>query len=446
MPGTHKVFAQMASQTQQESLMDYGNITFVNLGPGRENDVITGSRFGNVLYYHQGKKFENNRLIVGTDDLAKRHPTVLPMPIAYPRFNSEITDLIVSGEGALYFYRFAEKFNSNGAPIFYGPFPVQQQNADLYDGSLPVINVVDLDGDGADDIVSGNSEGRVVFFENIGSNNNPDFLPAANIKASGMDIHIQQGYGGIQGPGESRWGYVCPTIYDWNSDGLLDILLSSANANHLVYLNKGRKTSPKFETPSPIYMYGLDLHGTWRVQPGAAKLGDRLAYVILDENDQFHLYWRLDDFNVTDGGKLHLTDGTPIGANFIFAGGTGRLKIVLADWDEDSLLDLIVGTPRHGSVPNPKTGLPQSLGLPGAAVLFLKNVGSNQKPLYEFPKLFAFKGKSIFLGQHACSPAIANFGNPDGKDLVVGSQNGQYIFFEHSDLSVITPAGLNIEN
>ena len=46
-----------------------------------------------------------------------------------------------------------------------------------------------------------------------------------------------------------------------------------------------------------------------------------------------------------------------------------------------------LGTPRHGSVPNPETGLPQSLGLPGSAVLCLKNVGSNTAPVFKFPVL-----------------------------------------------------------
>src|SRR5690606_13007154 len=114
-----------------------------------------------------------------------------------------------------------------------------------------------------------------------------------------------------------------------------------------------------------------DLHGTWRVQPAVGRLDGRMAYVILDDEDEFRLFWRIDDWNVEDGGKLRLTDGSTIRGNFLAAGGTGRLKLVLADWDGDGIQDLLVGTPRHGSVPNPETGLPQSKGLPGSAVLWL---------------------------------------------------------------------------
>ena len=156
------------------------------------------------------------------------------------------------------------------------------------------------------------------------------------------------------------------------------------------------------------------------------------------DQDIFHLYWQLDALNVIDGGKLFLQDGSPIQANFLHAGGSGRIKIVLVDWDDDGDWDILAGTPRHGSIPNPETGLPQSLGLPGSSVLLMRNVGSNEKPLFEFPKLMAFKGEPIFLGQHACSPAIADFGKDDGKDLLVGTEEGHFKFFEHSDLSLLS--------
>jgi len=434
----------LASTTRREGLLHYGNLAFVNLGPSREHDLVAGSRFGNLLYYRRDsaadRPFEPKRFLVGRDGIALRHPTISPTPIAYPRTDGAITDLIASGEGALYFYRFTGRIDSRGIPVFKDPVPVLERNADVYAGSLPVVSVVDFDGDGADDIVAGNSEGRVLFFRNDGTNRGPALLPGAAIEAGGRPIHVQQGYGGIQGPGEARWGYVCPTVADWNGDGLPDILMSGATAEHVVYLNRGSRTKPVLDAGRPLYLDGFNLHGTWRVQPGVARLGDRMAYVALDDDDAFHLYWRLDDFNVVDGGKLELADGPVITANFLRAGGTGRLKLVLSDWDRDGLVDILVGTPRHGSVPNPETGLPQSLGLPGSAVLFMKNVGTNAAPAFAFPALMAFKGEPLFLGQHACSPAVADFGRADGPDLIVGIEDGRFLFYERSDLSWVAPS------
>ena len=152
------------------------------------------------------------------------------------------------------------------------------------------------------------------------------------LKAGGREIHFQPGYGmDIQGPGEARWGYVCPTVVDWNGDGLPDIVMSDSTAQHTVYINRGTLTKPELDFGHPIYMDGLELHGTWRVKPAAASLGGRMAYVTLDDDDEFHLYWQIDDHNLEDGGKLRLDDGSVIGANALKAGGTGRLKLNLAD-------------------------------------------------------------------------------------------------------------------
>ena len=181
------------------------------------------------------------------------------------------------------------------------------------------------------------------------------------------------------------------------------------------------------------------MYGTWRVQPAAGLMARRMAYIALDEDDEFHLYWQEDPRNVTDGHKLRLASGAAIKANFLGSGGTGRLKIVLADWDRDGVKDLLVGTPRHGSVPDPERGLPQSLGLPGSAILFLRNVGDEAAPVYAFPKLFAFRGEPIYLGQHACGPAVAAFNSTDGPGLVVGEEGGRLIFYSREDLTCVSP-------
>jgi hypothetical protein len=149
----------------------------------------------------------------------------------------------------------------------------------------------------------------------------------------------------------------------------------------------------------------------------------------------------VDDYNVTSGGKLRLENGDPIGANFLKSGGTGRLKLNLVDWDADGAHDLLVGTPRHGSVPHPETGLPQSLGLRGSAVLVLRNTASDAEPRFTWPQLVAFRGTPIFLGQHACGPAMASFSADKPADLVVGTEDGRLMFYRRADLAL--KAGTN---
>jgi hypothetical protein len=150
------------------------------------------------------------------------------------------------------------------------------------------------------------------------------------------------------------------------------------------------------------------------------------------------LFWRLDDYNVEDGGKILQPDGKPISGAYLNAGGTGRAKLLLHDWDEDGRVDLLVGTSRHMSVGDKDAGLPQSLGRPGSAVLWLRNVGSDDEPVLEWPRLFAFKGKPMFFGQHSCAPAVGELGPGSGKNLIVGTEDGRVWFFNKDDISFMT--------
>jgi len=427
------------SITKKEVLHSYQNLTFVEYEPGGQKRLIAGSRYGNFLYYplRSSKNPGKSVYVCNESGIVLRHEAVGPFPISYSNPQTGLfSDLIVGGEAELVYYPFTGTFGNNRAPIYGKPFQILQQNAKLYTGTLPVINVVDWDDNGQLDIVSGNSQGRVMLILNHGTNEKPSFANAQQVKAGGRPIYIQPGYvGSVQGPAESRWGYSCPTLADWNGDGLFDILMHSAVSRHEVYLNIGEPGRPEFDFPVPIYCEGLDLHGTWRVQPGVKKLNGKMAYVTLDDDNEFHIYWQIDTYNVEDGGKLYLNDGSKIGGGYLSAGGTGRLKIVLEDWDVDGKTDMLVGTTRHSSVPNPINGLPQSKGRKGASVLFLKNVGTNSKPVFAFPQMIKFKGDVIYLGQHACSPEVWNYGQPNGPDLMVGEQDGRIRFYERTDLT-----------
>lgn len=429
---------RQVSPTQREALFSHGSLAFPDLGRGVGADLVTGSYLG--IFYHyrlpagDTEPWPPASLVRGTDGRAVRNDFVWTSPVAVPGPHGRLSDIVAGGEGGLQHYRF-DRFAADGAPVYAGPYPLPVENALFYTGSLPVINSVDWDGDGVTDLVVGNSEGRILFFRNHGTNNKPDFRPGEALAAGGETIHIQPGYAALQGPDEARWAYVSPVVVDWDGDGRPDILSSDARAMHYLFRNIGTPTSPRLAAAAPLFCDGLDIHGTWRVRPGAARWGDGTAYVALDSDDEFRLYWRIDDTHLRDGGKLRMEDGSVIGANFIHAGGTGRTKFTLADWDGDGVMDILVGTPRHGSVPNPRTGLPQALGLPGAAVLWLRNTGTDAEPKFAFPRVLHFRGRLVFFGQHACSLALTDLGEPGGPHLLVGDEEGRIHYFAREDIS-----------
>lgn len=410
--------------TKKEVYFSMHGITGINLGPGHERDLITGSRQGNLVFYHNkaasGFDLETKRLSAGEDGNALRHPSINPSVAAYPG------GLIACGEGSLYFYRFTGQWAKTGAPVFAEPVSVLQEHADLYAGTLPSPTTVDWNGDGVLDILAGNSEGFVLFFENIGSNDEPKFLPATRVQAGGREIQVQAGYAGsLQGLQEARWGYLSPNVIDWNDDGTLDLITGDITGNYLIYLNHGTPTQPKLDAARPLYCDGIDLHGMWRCRPALAKIGDRTALVIVDGDDHFHLYWRIDDYNVEDGGKLKLDDGKLIGASGGIGGMSGRCKLDLFDWNEDGHLDFVIGTGRVNAIPDRETGLPmptigkKTLGTP----LLMLNKGDNT-----FARPVPFhdaEGKIIQPGGAHETGAVGTMLGGHGPNLLICNEAGR---------------------
>ncbi|MBC2595244.1 VCBS repeat-containing protein [Ruficoccus amylovorans] len=409
-------------------------------GPAPLEGWIGGTRMGNFQYYSAGKTGEATpprKYAVDETGIIVRHPLINASPITYPS-GVNTGNLIAGGEGALYYHELTGRREQNGAPVYAAPRPVLIAGANLFPGALPVLSTGDLNGDGADDILAGNSEGKILLFTNHGTNEAPLFDAGVEIEADGEPIFIQQGYVGVQGPQEHRWGYACPRLFDWNGNGLLDIVTSSATAVHEVYPNTGTPTEPVFGKPQTLYCDGLPLHGTWRVQPAVARIGDEVLYLYLDDQDELHAAWQIDAHNLRDGGKLVFDDtDTPIKGAMIEAGGTGRIKLNLVDWDGDGKLDLLVGTPRHGLMYDSPDGPLQQRKLPGASVLFLKNLGTNEQPRFARPTFMKFRGEPITLAQHACSPAATRIGSAstDGPNLIVGDQEGLIFYYDRQDLS-----------
>ncbi len=427
--------------TSHEVYFTMNQLSGVNLGAGHERDLVTGSRQGNLTFYHNtaaaGWKLEPRRLIAGEDGNALRHPTINPSVLAYPGENGR-SDLIACGEGALYFYRFTGRFTAAGAPIYRDPVPVLQEEADLYAGTLPTPTTIDWDGDGVPDILVGNSEGHILFFKNIGSLDEPRFLPGVRLQAGGREIHVEAGYAGsLQGLQEARWGYLSPNVADWNGDGLPDIITGDITGNFMIYLNRGTAKNPKLDPAHPLYCDGIDLHGRWRVRPAIAGINGRMALVILDGADQLHLYWRIDDYNLEDGDILRLSDGRPIGASGGPGGMSGRCKLDLFDWNQDGRLDLIIGTARINSIPDREHGFPmpsiakKTVGTP----LLLLNEGTNEKMKFALPEPFHDRAGEIVQpgGAHETG-AVGTMLGGHGPNLIICNEAGRIFLVPRSKL------------
>ncbi len=108
---------------------------------------------------------------------------------------------------------------------------------------------MDWDGDGVLDIVAGNSEGRACCSSRTAARISNRFDRSEELWAGGRPILLRPGYHVVQGPFEASWGYLCPTVCDWNGDGLLDVVVSGSRAKFEVMLNRGTRENPNSMLP-----------------------------------------------------------------------------------------------------------------------------------------------------------------------------------------------------
>lgn len=322
-----------------------------------------------------------------------------------------------------------------GLPVFDEPHRFQQERAEVSFGILATPSVIDWDGDGDQDIITGNSAGYVAFIENLSGSGvaNPQWAEPKLLSADGAPIRIIAGpNGSIQGPCEEKWGYTCLSTGDWDGDGLPDIMLNSIRGEILWCRNVGTRTNPELAPPEPVaaewegpqpeLAWGwMKPNGSkniltqWRTTPYMIDLdGDGLMDLVMLDVEGYLCLWRRAQREgkrillpperclVDERGQPILLAGqdTHAGPRSNHAGGSGRRKFCFIDWTHDGKRDLVCNS---------------------------KNV-----MLYEFLKkdegkwYFANRGDldDAVLAGHTTSPASCDFDGDGVEDLLVGAEDG----------------------
>jgi hypothetical protein len=369
-------------------------------------------------------------------------------------------DVLVGAEdGYVYFCRGAGR-QFDGVPAFHDPVRVQQTSPRLNAGSCAIPAAGDLTGDGRPDLVVGNAGGYLLFYRNVGEPGKPLFDKEEYLAAGGQVLRVQAGCNGsIQGPSEAKWGYTNPLLFDWDGDGLLDLLVSDVFGHHTWYRSVGSPTKPVFAPGVKLTFRGQPLVTVWRVRPAVGNLfGDGLSYICLDETGLLAAYAKVSETELADKTLLRFADGEPIAFTEHCGGGRGRIKLCLCHWTGSGLPDLIIGTQRSASIPPGPRGIP-CYDINQATVLLLENIGRPADPAFAPPRYILYRGKPLRLGIHSCAPEVVDWGSetarhcgtavyPErsrrasgcdrrcaGLDLIVGAESGALLDLRRDHLS-----------
>jgi hypothetical protein len=348
-------------------------------------------------------------------------------------------DLVVGDEdGRVAFLEHTGRV-SGGMPQFLPPRYFRQFAAEVKFGALATPYAFDWDGDGDEDLISGNTAGYVGFIENLGGTPIRWAAPRY-LTAGGRLIRELAGpNGSIQGPAEAKWGYSILSVADWDGDGLPDLMTNGIWGKVVWYKNVGTRTAPRLaaaqpvevapgtKSPKPAWNWwdpqGREFVTQWRTTPQMVDWnGDGLMDLVMSDHEGYlalfprrraadgtlelgaaqRVFWGegVSVYNSNgqpqnrESGLLRLNDGVN--------GRGGRRTFCVADWDGDGTPDLLVNS-------NPNVNFLRGLGRDAAGRWRFRDEG----PV-----------SAHVLAGHATKPTVGDWDRDGIPDLLIGAEDG----------------------
>lgn len=293
-------------------------------------------------------------------------------------------------------------------PVFAAAELIQADGADIHVSSFSVPMLEDWNGDGLTDLIVGEksatSEGKVRVYLNSGTNAAPVYAAFSYAQSGAADLAVS---------GDGCLG-VFPRVFDWNQDGLKDLVLGLADGTVQVALNENTNTDPNFAAPEPVQVG----------QPGNKTdidVGVRATLAIVDWNNDGRYDLVLGGLDGTVRVLLNEADsGSPDfrSETIVLDSGagqgvpTGRASVDVADLNGDGRKDLVVGNTE-------------------GQLLFYANVGTDPAPQFAGYEVIEAGGTAVDLEGQPRSRLFVGDANGDGiADMLVGAADGlvrQYI-------------------
>lgn len=410
---------------------------FIDFDHDGDLDLLCGEFLDKFTYFEnigtrtRPKYAEGKRVHEAGVDRELSMDLQMIVPVAIDWNKDGWCDLIVGDEdGRVAWVQNTGKLDSRNVPLFESPKYFQQQAETLKCGALATPFPYDWDSDGDVDILSGNTAGYIVWFENLERLERGEFRWAKPValEVDGKPFRIMAGANGsIQGPAEAKWGYTTFSVCDWNGDGRQDIVFNSIWGKVQWLENIGTKEKPKLAPPQPIEVdwggqakkpawtwwqpMGGELVTQWRTTPIGIDWNKdgRTDLAVLDTDGYPALYLRKGDAGRLAPPERIFVDpsGKPLRFNDRTAGGSGRRKWCFVDWDRDGILDILLNSQNAD---------------------FWKGLGEKEGK-WHFQHAGSLATQNI--EGHDVSPSTEDFDHDGWPDFVGGAEDGRFYYLRN---------------
>ncbi|MEZ6191293.1 MAG: VCBS repeat-containing protein [Phycisphaerales bacterium] len=280
-----------------------------------------------------------------------------------------------------------------------------------------VAETADWDGDGLPDLLLNNILGRVYWYKNIGTRQSPRLAAAQPVLLQRHDpVHNPDWNWWVPAHDDfvTQWRISLQAI-DLTGDGVLDLVTLDKDGFLSLFERRQFDGQWKLDAPRHIFSVNPGTPSTFNFKHEERSFdenGDGVNdLTVLDEQGRMPFYHRVHGTNDRKPNmrgipavRADADDADMVSAlrlSSAWAGRSGRRKFVVADWDLDGRLDLLVNS---------------------VTVNFLKNV-ADEPGRFVFKDMGPIDSQTVLAGHTTC-PEVIDLNVDGAPDIVVGAEDG----------------------
>lgn len=324
------------------------------------------------------------------------------------------------------FVYWVENLGTNEEPKYGEARKVMAGNKPVEVYGMPSPNFADFTGNGLPDLILGDFLDKFTFYKNIGTRNEPEYAPSRHLKYQGevikMDLQMIQ-----------------PSAIDWDGDGNIDLIVGDEDGRVAFMKNTGQIVDgvPEFEPPVYLQQQADEVKIGALATPFAYDwngnglqdliVGNTAGYLMLVENlGGYPPKWDAPQYLEADGEVIRILAGENGSIQGPAEAKWGYTVLSVADWNGNGLPDIIVNSIWGKVLWYENIGTRSEPKLAASKPIEVEWEGDTPKPIWNW---WDPEGKELVTQWRSTVQAIDL--NENGlMDLVALDQEGFLAFYE----------------